>query len=62
MSETFPQTCWICSKILKLETCKIDENGHPVHEVCYVAKVALKLHSDPLPRPTGTPPNFQSST
>jgi hypothetical protein len=61
MSETFPQTCRICGKILKLENCKIDENGGPVHEACYVAKIALK--SQRLPAPRGNNPrNFQSST
>jgi len=34
--------CWICGDTCRLEDCKIDEHGLPVHEVCYVASVALK--------------------
>lgn len=28
-------TCPMCNKICDLTTCKIDENGYPVHELCY---------------------------
>ncbi len=31
--------CSICGKAVKLEQCKIDENGNPVHDHCYVKKV-----------------------
>jgi hypothetical protein len=34
--------CWICGKRVSLEDCKIDELGKPVHEECYVAKLALR--------------------
>jgi hypothetical protein len=34
-------TCWICGKPVQLESCKIDEHGLPVHEDCYIAKLAL---------------------
>jgi hypothetical protein len=37
--------CWICGKPCGLETCKIDEHGMPVHEGCYVARIALKKAS-----------------
>ena len=33
--------CWICGRAVSLEACKIDEQGNPVHEQCYVAKVAF---------------------
>ena len=33
--------CWICGKVVSLESCKIDEHGSAVHERCYVAKVAF---------------------
>jgi hypothetical protein len=29
--------CHICGLPLDLETCKVDENGKPVHEACYVS-------------------------
>jgi hypothetical protein len=32
--------CSICSKQVSLENCKVDEGGLPVHESCYVSKVA----------------------
>lgn len=28
--------CAICNRLCELTTCKIDEEGHPVHERCYV--------------------------
>ncbi len=31
--------CSICGKAVKLEQCKVDENGNPVHDHCYVRKV-----------------------
>ena len=34
--------CWMCGKTVSLEECKLDEEGLPVHENCYVAKVATK--------------------
>ena len=33
-------SCAICRKPLPLELCKTDEHGTPVHENCYVKKVA----------------------
>jgi hypothetical protein len=35
------QMCWICGKLVELETCKTDEHGNAVHERCYAAKMAL---------------------
>jgi hypothetical protein len=35
------QCCWICGKPVVFENCKVDEHGLPVHEECYVARVAL---------------------
>ena len=34
-------TCSICNEVVELETAKTDESGKPVHEECYVARVAL---------------------
>jgi hypothetical protein len=36
-------TCAICNKLCELTSCKIDEQGRPVHENCYT----LKLKSAP---------------
>jgi hypothetical protein len=40
--------CWICGRLVALETCKVDTQGLPVHELCYVAKVASEggSHND----------------
>lgn len=38
-SKTPIHTCWICGKEVRLEQCKIDESGLPVHEPCYVVRV-----------------------
>jgi hypothetical protein len=27
--------CWICGKLIPLEDCKTDDDGHVVHEECY---------------------------
>ncbi len=35
--------CWICGRVVSLESCKTDENGNAVHEECYVARVRLNL-------------------
>lgn len=41
-------SCWICGKPVALENCKVDEQGFPVHEQCYVARVALNsMRSQP---------------
>ena len=37
--------CWICGREVPLENCKTDEQGFAVHEVCYVARVALANES-----------------
>lgn len=34
--------CWLCGKDADLRACKIDERGKPVHETCYMARVALE--------------------
>ncbi len=31
--------CVICNKLCELTGCKIDEEGRPVHEHCYTAKL-----------------------
>ncbi len=37
-------TCPICHKPVSIETSKTDENGHAVHEKCYVSQVVPKKH------------------
>jgi hypothetical protein len=44
-----PKTCWICGKVIALETCTVDEHGMGVHENCYVAKLSLNGHRPPAP-------------
>jgi hypothetical protein len=33
-------SCAICKMPVELEYCKIDEEGEPVHESCYIAKLS----------------------
>jgi len=35
-------SCAICKMPVELEYCKIDEDGEPVHEGCYVARVGAR--------------------
>jgi hypothetical protein len=35
--------CPICNEPVKLETVKADEDGHPVHEDCYLDKLSGKI-------------------
>jgi hypothetical protein len=37
--------CALCDKAVSLETSKTDENGHAVHEECYVLKMRLKAET-----------------
>jgi hypothetical protein len=32
-------TCPVCGEPCELTTCKVDEDGHAVHEHCYVLKL-----------------------
>jgi hypothetical protein len=48
MSRAQEHVCWICGRAIALETCKIDEVGYPIHEECYVARVALDSESTRL--------------
>jgi|ERR1700677_3946577 hypothetical protein len=41
------KVCWICGKAVALEDCKVDEHGLPVHDNCYVAKVARRRDMQP---------------
>ena len=34
--------CAICSKPVRLELCKTNENGNAVHDTCYVAEMIQK--------------------
>jgi len=36
--------CAICGNPISLEDAKVTENGKPVHEECYVAKLRLGKH------------------
>jgi hypothetical protein len=36
MREEFLVQCWICNKPVRLQDCKTDDRGRPVHEECYV--------------------------
>jgi hypothetical protein len=40
--------CAICRKAIPLEVSKVSEEGQPVHEECYVAKLITRI---PLPQP-----------
>lgn len=41
-------TCSICGKLVSLETCRTDEHGWAVHEVCYVKEIVLGRNADRL--------------
>ena len=53
---TKPLACWICGKVINLNNCKIDEQGLPVHDSCYVARLRLTSAAPPPPQgpPTGS--------
>lgn len=40
-------SCGICAKPVVLEKCKIDENGHAVHEDCYFHELSSRRGSAP---------------
>jgi len=42
-----PKFCWICGEKVELEDCKVDGTGMPVHEKCYVARIALEKDFSP---------------
>jgi len=44
-------SCSICGKPVALEKCKIDEEGHAVHEDCYFNKLAGRRPSDSSNKP-----------
>jgi hypothetical protein len=37
--------CWICGRMIQLQTLATDEHGSSVHEDCYVLRGALKKAS-----------------
>jgi hypothetical protein len=39
--------CAICGRPVSLETAKFSENGKPVHEECYLAKIKGELRKSP---------------
>src|SRR5260370_25941804 len=41
--------CAICGSPISLEDAKVSEDGKPVHEECYVAKLRLGKHDPPQP-------------
>jgi len=54
--------CWICRTAVALEDCKVDEHGHPLHEDCYVAKVARWKNTAPQVDQTLLPPTTGSAS
>jgi hypothetical protein len=40
VTQEFSFTCSICGESVDITTCKTDELGKPVHNVCYAAKLA----------------------
>jgi hypothetical protein len=53
-AQEFSFVCSICGKQVDITTCKTDELGKPVHNVCYAEKLAdeneLPLGSQEPPR------------
>ena len=47
--------CPICNEPVKLETAKTNEDGHPVHEECYLAHISGKVPRKTLPKVPPTP-------
>ena len=45
-----PVECDICGSLLSLEDSKVNENGQPIHEECYVAKLTLRSVKQELSR------------
>jgi hypothetical protein len=41
--------CCICGMPVRLESCKFDERGQPVHEDCYVAKLTPDSRAHKFP-------------
>jgi hypothetical protein len=41
--------CCICGMFVQLSSCKFDERGQPVHEDCYVAKLAPASRAHKFP-------------
>ena len=41
--------CCMCGMPVKLESCKFDERGQPVHEDCYVAKLVADSRAYKFP-------------
>jgi hypothetical protein len=39
--------CSICNQPIRLEACKSDENGKPVHEECYLQRLMGSLNDPP---------------
>jgi len=40
--------CSICKKPIPIEAAKTDETGQPVHERCYLLKIAIKAGQTPM--------------
>ena len=45
--------CAICREPVRLETSKTDEDGHAVHEECYLAKIGGKIPPKPIRKAAG---------
>ena len=40
--------CSLCGNPVSLESCRTDEHGWAVHEICYVKEIVLGRHADRL--------------
>lgn len=47
LKSTPKHTCWICGEEVSLETCKTDDRGRIVREVCYELRLRLAAEPDP---------------
>jgi hypothetical protein len=51
--------CWICGKLVELETCKTDEHGNAVHRRCYAANMTLAHEAQmSVKKPPSTTPQM----
>jgi hypothetical protein len=49
----FVRICSICGKRVNVESRKTDEEGHPVHEECFLSRGDSKKSKGQLTRQTG---------
>ena len=61
VAQNFSFTCSICGSGVDLSTCKTDEFGKPVHNMCYAAKLALESVARRGSAVSQTAPSVQQS-